>query len=147
VVSALAEKNFQFKRINIRNKAVWQYSSNDNIISLPVIAVYHSSYLKFNYENSLLVHLGYDVSYSTEYKAFSYKPAIGHFYFDGDKMTGNYLNISVFVNLKIKRNVFIFLKMENITSDILTDPFTSDISHYPIYGRIFKFGVKWMFKN
>ncbi len=151
VISVSASKNFQFKRLHLHNKIVWQNSSDDNIISLPVIAAYHSTYFILNYNNSLLVHLGFDIYYSTEYKAASYNPAIGHFYFENDpeQMTGNYPNFSVFANLKIKRNVLLFFKYSNIYSIFSNSEEKKPVhvNHYPIYKGFFKFGVRWTFKN
>ncbi len=149
VFSGSLEKKFRLKSIVFENKAIWQHSSDDNIISLPQIAAYQSIYFILHYQNSLLVHLGYDIYYSTKYKAYNYNPAIGQFYFINNtkKLAGNYPYITLFANLKIKKNVLLFFKVSNMLSILQNDVLPFYVNHYPVSGIMFKFGVKWTFKN
>ena len=150
ILSATADKTFKLHRITFVNKIIWQHSSEDNIISIPQLTIYHSSYVKLLYKNSLLIHLGFDVYYSTAYKAYNFNPAIGQFYFINNtkRLAGNYPYITVFANFKIKKNVLLFFKVSNLASGIISkDALPFYIIHYPIGGRMFKFGVKWTFKN
>ncbi len=149
IISASIEKKIKLKRIIFENKIVWQQSSNDNIISLPEIAAYHSTYFILHYQNSLLIHLGYDIYYSTSYKAYNYNPAAGQFYFINNtkKLAGNYPYITIFANLKIKKNVLLFFKFSNMLSLLQNDVLPFYVNHYPTKGLMFKFGVKWTFKN
>ncbi len=149
ILSGTIEKRFQLKKLVFENKVIWQYSSNDNIISLPELAAYQSTYFIWHYKDALLVHIGFDVYYSTEYKAYSYNPAVGQFYFINNtkKLAGNYPYTTLFADLKIKRNVLLFFKFSNMFSIIQNDVLPFYVNHYPIGNTMFKFGVKWTFKN
>ncbi len=150
VLAASVEKRFNLHRVIFENKLIWQQSSDDNVLSLPLLAVYQSTYFTMNYQNSLYVHAGFEVYYSTKYKSYSYNPAIGQFYFENNdrKYAGNYPYITVFANLRIKRNVLLFFKLMHVNSGILNnDILPYNVIHYPLQTRLFKFGVKWTFKN
>ncbi len=149
VTSASAEKIFRLKRITFVNKAVWQKSSNDNIISLPELSIFHSTYINIKYENTLLVHLGFELYYSTEYKMYNFNPATGQFYFVNNtkRLAGNYPYVTVFANMKIKRNVMLFFKMLHMNSILNQDFLPYYVNHYPLQNIMFKFGVRWTFKN
>ncbi|NOZ33855.1 MAG: putative porin [Chlorobi bacterium] len=150
VFSAYAEKRFNLKRFIFENKVIWQHSSDDNIISLPQLAVYQSTYFIMHYQKALLVHAGFEVYYSTKYKSYSYNPSTGQFYFENNdkKFAGNYPYITIFANLKIKHNVLLFFKLMNISSAVIkTDILPYYVNHYPLQTLMFKFGVKWTFRN
>ncbi len=149
VFSAALEKKFQLNKLVFENKVIWQYSSNNNIINLPELAAYQSTYFIWQYQKSLLVHIGFDIYYSTSYRAYSYNPAAGQFYFINNtkKLAGNYPYATLFANLKIKKNVLLFFKVSNMASVIQKDVLPFYVNHYPIGGLFFKFGVKWTFKN
>jgi len=149
ILSAETEKIVKLRKIVFENKIIWQHSSNDIIISLPKLAAYQSTYFIWHYQKALLVHIGFDIYYSTSYKAFNYNPAVGQFYFINNtkKLAGNYPFVTLFANLKIKKNVLLFFKVSNMVSIIQNDVLPFYVNHYPIGGIMFKFGVKWIFKN
>lgn len=149
ILSGSLEKKFKLKRIIFENKIVWQHSNTNNIVSLPKLAVYQSTYFILHYQNSLLIHLGFDVYYSTSYKAFNYNPSTGQFYFINNtkKLAGNYPYSTLFANLKIKKNVFLFFKVSNMLYLLQNEVLPFYVNHYPIGGIMFKFGIKWTFKN
>ena len=136
-------------KLNSDTNKIWQYSSNDNIISLPKLAAYQSTYFIWHYKNALLVHIGFDIYYSTSYKAYNYNPAVGQFYFINNtkKLAGNFPYTTLFADLKIKKNVLLFFKFSNMFSLIQNDVLPFYVNHYPIGSMMFKFGVKWTFKN
>jgi hypothetical protein len=149
VLTANLTKTFDLNRLKIVNSVYWQKSSDENIISLPEIALYHSAYLKFKYHDNLLTYFGYDVYYSTIYKSSSFNPAIGQFYFENNSATviGNYPYVSLFINMKIKKNVMISLSFKHVNAELLSIKYPVQINHYPAFGRLFKFAVRWTFKN
>lgn len=143
-----AQKDVHFKVLNIHNNIAVQSSSNPDIISLPIFAGYHSLYFKLLIKNSLLLNIGYDIKYTTAYKALSYDPSIGQFYLENETdMAGNYPFIGLFVNGKIKKNVFLFVHFSHFNSNLFPSTKPVIVNDYPIYGRLFRFGVKWVFKN
>jgi hypothetical protein len=148
VFSLYLEKDFRLKIVNFDNKINIQNTSEPDIISLPILAVYHSGYFKFLIRNSLLLYPGYDISYATSSKAMSYDPSNGHFYLENQNLTtGNYPYIGVFVNAKIKKNVYLFVHFSHINSGFFENMDPVGIKDYPVYDRLYKFGVKWTFKN
>jgi hypothetical protein len=148
VLSLLAEKDFRFKVFHTHNKIALQKSSQPDIISLPLFAIYHSLYFKLMIRNSMQLHLGYDVSYSTAYQAYSFDPSLGQFYYEsGEGTAGNYPYIGVFVNAKIKKNVYLFVNFSHVNSNIFVNMNPVGINDYPVQGRLYKFGIKWTFKN
>jgi len=150
VAAVSISKKFKLKHFVFEDKVLWQKTSDDNILSLPELAVYQSSYGIIHTNPSLLVYLGYEVYYNTFYKAYNFNPATGFFYYinNDKKLAGNYPQITLFADLKIKKNVMLFFKYMNVLSGIPSSevlPFY--INRYPISGRMFKFGVRWTFKN
>ena len=146
VYSAKISKIFNLGRLHSNSKIIWQRTNNINIINLPEFAIFQSFYVTLNYKNHLTVDLGFDLYYSTEYKALSFNPAVGHFYFENTNLTGNYPHGSIFINGKVKRNVTMFLKYEHINSNMFIQIY-STVNHYPINNRMFKFGIRWTFTN
>jgi hypothetical protein len=146
VYSASLKKDFNLGRIRFFNEVVWQESSNPDIINLPALAAYHSTSVRLRIEHALVMYAGFDIQYSTKYKAYSFMPGHGMFYFENNFETGNYPIASVYINGKIKEDVLFFIKFSHINSNILTDSYYT-VKRYPINNRMFKFGVQWTFNN
>lgn len=146
VFSGSVGKDFRLGRIHFINEVYWQHSSNSAIINLPAVAAYNATSVQLNVKHALTMYAGFDIQYSTTYKAYSFMPGHGMFYFDNTYETGNYPIISVFVNGKIQKNVLFFVKYSHLNSGILTDRYFS-VQSYPINNRMFKFGVQWSFTN
>jgi hypothetical protein len=146
VVSVKASKSLNFGKIHFYNEVLWQKSSNNQIIGLPEFSIFNSTSIELNYKSALKLYLGFDIHYVTKFKAFSFNPAVGNFYVDYTQNTGNYPFGSIYINAKIKRNVFLFLKLEHFNSGILLETYSS-VNHYPINQRMLILGVKWTFNN
>lgn len=149
IYTASLEKNFKLNIFYIKNIIYWQKSTKENIISLPQFAAYHSALIKMDLKSNSSFFLGYEVHYSTQYKAKSFNPAIGHFYqenIDAPKI-GNYPFIALFFNMKIKKNVLLSFKYEHLNYNMMPIKYPMQINHYPVYGRVFRFAVRWTFKN
>ena len=149
ILTANLKKDFVLNKISISNNIYWQKSSNEDKISLPQLALYHSTSLKMEYKDALLAFFGYEVYFSTEYKALNFKPSIGQFHYEGilTPIIGNYPFVGIFMNLKIKKNVLMSFKFQHVNSGLLNITYPFQINHYPVYGRLFKFSIKWTFKN
>lgn len=143
-----ASKQFDFWKITSINKLVYQETENENVIDLPELAFYNSTYLKhlFNFKatgGKLLFMLGFDLFYNTRYYADAYMPALTAFYRQTEKLLGNYPYIDVFLNLQLKRFRF-FLKVEHVNAGWIDQNYFS-VLHYPKNGRDLKFGLSWTF--
>ncbi len=146
IYSAQLRKDFHFGRIHFVNKICWQHSSNNDIINLPALSAYNATSVQLRIKHALTMYAGFDIQYSSTYKAYSFMPGHGMFYFENDYKTGNYPIISVFINGKIKKNFLFFIKFTHLNSGMLLERYAS-VKSYPIKGRTFKLGVQWSFTN
>ncbi|MCX6307932.1 MAG: hypothetical protein NTY32_03540, partial [Bacteroidia bacterium] len=80
VVSLNLKQHLGAGILNWDNDVVYQLSSNQNVLPLPVFSVLSDLYLKFTLSKVLQTHLGVDCRYNTAYYAQAYMPAIGQFY-------------------------------------------------------------------
>ncbi len=152
VVALSAVKQFEFWKITSFNKLVYQISENENVLDLPELSYFNSTYLThlFHFNSTggnLLAMLGFDLSYHTKYYADAYMPALNSYYRQTQRQLGNYPYMNVFLNLNLKRFRF-FIKMEHLNegwfSKIFENNYFSAI-HYPRNGRDLKFGLSWTF--
>jgi len=149
VLTAKIEKNFNLNIFYFKNKIYWQKSSKTNIISLPELAAYQSSYIKLDLKSNSTFFFGYEINFSTSYKAKSFNSSIGQFYQENlnAPIIGNYPFIALFFNMKIKKNVLLSFKYEHLNSGLMVVKHPLQINHYPVYGNVFRFAVRWTFKN
>ncbi len=136
-------KLFKLGHFRLSNNFMFQTIS-DSVISVPDFAGYHSLY----YENELFkkvlgLQIGGEVYYTAKYRAPSYNPALGAYYFSYGTELGNYPYINVFLNLKLKRARF-FFKVEHLNYKWNGGNYCL-IQNYPIPPRSLKFGIFWSF--
>lgn len=140
-------QDFKWGPLNWENVLTYQKSTDDNVLPVPMLNVYTNLYLHFKIARVLTVDLGGDLRYFTKYKAPDYSPALGQYTVqDNGKFNvevGNYPIMNVYANMHLKQTRF-FIMMSHINSDS-GDRFLTP--HYPINGRIFRFGVSWNFYN
>jgi hypothetical protein len=143
-----AAKQFDFWKISSINKLIYQKSENENVLDLPELAFYNSTYLThlFNFKatgGKLLLMLGFDLFYNAKYYADAYMPALNSFYRQNVRQLGNYPFFDVFMNLQLKRFRF-FVKVEHVNEGWLDENYFS-APQYPRNGRDLKFGLSWTF--
>jgi len=143
-----ASKRFDFWKITSVNKLVYQKSGNENVLDLPEIALYNSTYLTYliNFRGTggkLLTMLGFDLYYNTRYYAEAYMPSTASFYRQNVKQLGSYPYFDTFLNVQLKRLRF-FLKVEHVNAGWIKPNYFS-VLHYPRNGRDLKFGLSWTF--
>jgi len=129
--------------LNWDNDAVYQLSSNPEILPLPDLSVYSNLYLKFLISKVMTTHLGVDCRYHTEYYAPAYMPATGQFYTQQNIKIGNYPFMNVYGNFHLKRMRF-FLMYSHL-SRFFASPNYFSAPHYPLNPAIIKFGLSWNF--
>ena len=121
-----------------------QYSSNQDLIRVPLFASKNSIYSDFHlFHRVLHTQVGIDLRYHTLFKADGYDPALGLFYRQDDVEVGNYLWVDLFVNLQIKRAT-IYAKAGHLNS-YLEQQAHCIIPGYPSKQFGFYFGVTWKF--
>ncbi len=137
-------KDFEFWKIDIQNKFIYQKSSNEIVFAVPEIS--YKSVLAINgnlFKKALFIRAGFEFCYQSEYYANAFMPATGVYYTQEEKKIGNYPYINVFLNAKIQ-DVRLFFKYEHLNQGLLENNYYTTI-HYPGKARRFTFGLSWMF--
>lgn len=143
-------KMFAFWKIRSKNNILLQQTDNENILRLPLLCFYNSTYLQhtLNFEStggSIDLQLGFDFYYNTKYDIYKYMPAINQFYLQDAESHGNYPYFDVFLNLKVQR-VRLFVKYSHANYYLMEDRCFGAYS-YPVNEPVFRFGVYWSFYN
>lgn len=143
VLSAFADKDFNYKKLHFRTRVLWQQASDENYVHLPDLSAFVSAYYKFVISKVLYTQIGVDTRYNTKYYADAYAPSTGLFYLQNEKKYGNYPYIDVYANLRLKRTRA-FFKLSNIGTNFLDGEYFTT-PHYPMPRSTFRFGVSWLF--
>lgn len=144
VMSAYLQKDFKIWMFHLDNQILFQLSSNQESIPLPLLALHLRYYFEFPIvRNVLTAQIGADGTFTTSYYAPTYNPATGQFHNQVSEKLGNTPYIDVFANLQWK-NACIFLKFTNATQGW---PSGDYFSAYPYIKpkRAFKLGIFWPF--
>jgi hypothetical protein len=143
IVSANLKQDFYFGKFALENNVIYQLSSNQSVLPLPTLALYHNFYYHDKWFNVLSAQIGADVRYHTAYYAPAYMPATGQFYAQDKMKIGNYPEMSVYANLHLKRTRF-FIKYYHVNELFMNGLYYS-MPGYPINPALLKFGLTWNF--
>ena len=147
VFSATLSQNFQAGVLHLDNVVTFQTSSNEEVLPLPKLVLYHNLYLRLGLAKKvLMVEMGADLRYFSQYYAPDYAPAIGQFYLqhpDTRYKLGGFPLVNGYVNMHLKRTR-IFLEMYNLLQPT-GDKSYFQVAHYPLNPRGFKIGISWNF--
>ncbi len=131
--------------VNLNHRVMLQWSTNQKIVPVPMVAAYLSYFYEFNVvKNVLRLQIGVDGRYNTKYYAPGWNPGTGQFYNQREKQLGDYIWMDVFVNAKWKR-MRILLKFEHLNYDMFGARNYFTVLHYPTNARVFKIGISWNF--
>ena len=147
VLSAALTKNFAFGPVHLDNSALFQLSSNQDVLPLPTLALNLRWYLQLNIVDPkvLKLQLGVNARYTTLWHAPSYNPVAGVFMVQKDELYGNCPVFDVFVNAQWKK-CCIFVKLENAGNGWPMDRHDYFTAHrYIQTARVIKVGVSWPF--
>nr|WP_321453320.1 putative porin [uncultured Carboxylicivirga sp.] len=137
------KKMFKLANIRINNDLAFQYSSNQNIIPLPTLAYYNSTYYQNTLFQVLHFQIGFDFRYFTKYYAPFYMPASGQFTIQNEEKVGDYPWVDVFLNFQLKR-ARVYVKYDHVNQGYPDQPYYTTLN-YPGNPRALKFGVSWNF--
>ncbi len=143
VYNARLTKLFNLGRFHSHNEVVYQHSSDQDIIPLPALALFNSTYYQNTLFKVLHFQLGFDFRYHTSYYAPFYMPATAQFTNQSIEKVGNYPWFDVFVNLQLKR-ARIYVKFDHVNQGYPNEPYYTTYN-YPGNPRALKFGVSWNF--
>ncbi|MDO5488217.1 MAG: putative porin, partial [Rikenellaceae bacterium] len=115
LTSLYARKDFRLGGFHFDHRVLLQWSTNQEVIPVPLGSAYLSYYYEFWVEKKkvLRMQIGVDGRFNTKYYAPSYNPALGTFYNQRDYELGEYPYLDVFVTAKWKR-MRIFLKYQHV---------------------------------
>ncbi len=146
VFSGYFSKHFQVSGFNSEDKVLIQYTTANEVLRLPLAALYSSNYWKQPlFKGALITTLGFDLYYTTKYLASSYMPATGVFFLQNETDVGGYPFLDVFLAFKIARTR-IFASYNNLLSGgqfLGNNYFTT--YRYPMKPRYFRLGLVWTF--
>ena len=146
VTGVYARKDFRFGGLNLNHQAMLQWSTNQNVIPVPLASVYLSYFFEFNVvKNVMKMRIGVDGRWNTAYNGYGYNPAIGQFYNQDEMKLGGYPMLDFFVSAKWKR-VRIRFKITHLNEGLFGDNYNYlMVLHQPLNPRVFKVGISWGF--
>lgn len=146
VMSATLRKEFKLWKFHLDHRILFQYSSNPEVLPLPMLALNLRYYLQFDVvKNAMQMQIGVNGTYNTSWYAPAYNPVLGVFHNQNERKYGNCPYIDAFVNIQWKR-VSIFVKAVNVNMGWpckKADYFSAD--GYINTQRAIKLGISWPF--
>ena len=146
VITASLKKNFKVWKLHFDHKALLQFSSNEEVMPLPLLALNFRYYLQLDVvDNVMQMQIGANGTYTTKWYLPAYNPVLGVFHNQNETKYGNCPYIDAFVNIQWKR-ACIFIKAINVNMGWpckSADYFTA--AGYIAPQRAVKFGISWPF--
>lgn len=146
VMTASLMKNFKIWKVHLDHQALFQLSSNKDVLPLPMLALNLRYYLQFDVVKKVMqMQIGANGTFTTKWHAPAYNPVLGVFHNQNKYEYGNCPYIDLFVNIQWKR-ASIFVKVININMgwpNKSKDYFSA--SGYIAPQRTIKFGIHWPF--
>ena len=119
VLSAALTKNFAIGPLHLDNTALLQFSSRQDIVPVPTLALNARWYFQFVVQwdesktNKVMeMQIGADAYYNTKWYAPRYNPNIGVFYNQREELYNNGPWFDLFINIQWKR-ACLFIKYQN----------------------------------
>ena len=146
LTSLYARKDFRIGGFHLDHRVLMQWSTNQEVIPVPLCSAYLSYYYEFWVEKKkvLRMQIGIDGRFNTKYYAPSYNPALAEFYNQRDYEIGGYPYLDAFVTAKWKR-MRIFLKYQHANFGLLGNGEYFTVAGYPQNPGMFKMGISWGF--
>ena len=154
VLSASLRKEFKAGPVHFDHRALFQVSSNPEVLPLPAAAFNFRYYLEFvvqrneHRQNVMTMQIGADAYYNTPWYSPSWNPNLGVFHNQAERLYTNGPWFDIFVNVQWKR-ACVFIKYQNAGGGwplLKFDYFSSDryiVTQNGMDGL--KFGVYWPF--
>lgn len=144
--TAWVKQHFKVWKLHFVEQVYVQKSSNEDVLSLPMVSVYSSNYIELTTRNkALTVNFGVDLKYDSKFYADNYRPSTMTFYNQRYDKQGNVLESDAFIDLRIAR-CNIFLKYEHFDYYLRKGGgnYFSAYS-YATNPPLFRFGLRWSF--
>ena len=145
LTSLYARKDFRIGGLHLDNRVLLQWSTNQEVIPVPLVSAFLSYYYEFWVVRDVLrLQIGLDGRYNTKYYAPGYNPALSAVYNQREVEVGNYPYTDFFVMGKWKR-MRIFLKYQHVNRGLFGNGDYFSIARYPLNPGMFKMGISWGF--
>ena len=146
VISGSLRKDFALGPLHLENRASVQFSSNEEVMPLPLLSLNLRYYFQFDVvKNVMKMQIGANCLYTTKWYAPGYNPVLGVFHNQTTEKFGGCPYVDAFVNIQWKR-ASLFVKAINVNMgwpNKEADYFTA--AGYINSQRAFKFGITWPF--
>ncbi len=146
VMTATLRKDFQLWKFHFDHRALFQLSSDSEVMPLPMLSLNLRYYFEFDVvKNAMRMQIGANGRFTTKWYAPAYNPVLGVFHNQNKEEFGNCPVIDMFVNVQWKR-VSVFVKAVNLNMGWPMDKadyFTA--AGYIGPQRAIKIGVTWPF--
>ena len=146
VFTASLRQDFKAGWFHFDHQALFQLSSDDDVLPLPALALNFKYYIEFNVvRNVMKMQIGANALYTTKWNAPAYNPVLGVFHNQNTELYGDCPYIDAFVNVQWKQ-ASVFIKYVNAN---MGWPCKS-ADYFTAHGRIatqsaIKFGISWPF--
>ena len=148
VLSASVRRDFVIgDLLHLDNSVLLQYSSDQEVLPLPLLALNLRWYIQFNVvrKDVMQMQLGADTRFTTPWYMPSYNPVTGTFMAQNDYAYGNCPVFDLFMNVQWKK-ACIFIKWENAGRGWPSNKRDYFSAHrYISTDREIKFGIWWPF--
>ncbi len=147
VLSASLKKDLTlFNLVHLDNRLLFQMSSNQDVVPLPMLAANAKWYIQFDVKKDIMqMQIGANAWWNTKFHSPAWNPNVGAFYNQKEVEYNNGPVIDAFVNIQWKR-ACIFVKYENVGQGWPMDKADYFSAHrYIRTQKTFKFGLYWPF--
>ena len=145
LTSVYARKDFRLGGLHLDNRVLLQWSTNQEVIPVPLLSAFLSYYYEFWVVRDVLrLQIGLDGRFNTRYYAPGYNPALSVYYNQRETEVGNYPYMDAFVMGKWKR-MRIFLKYQHVNKGLFGNGEYFSAAGYPLNPGMFKIGISWGF--
>ena len=146
VFTTSLSQDFKAGAFHFDHQALLQFSSNNNVLPLPLLALNFKYYVEFNVvRNVMKMQIGANALYTTKWYAPAYNPVLGVFHNQNTEQYGDCPYIDAFINVQWKQ-ASVFIKYVNANMGWpckRADYFTAH-GHIATQSAI-KFGISWPF--
>ncbi len=146
VMTASLRKDVRIWKFHLENQALFQLSSNPDVLPLPMLALNLRYYFQFDVvKNVMQMQAGVNGTFTTSWYAPAYNPVLGVFHNQNKEKFGNCPYLDVFVNIQWK-TACLFVKVVNVNMgwpNKSADYFTA--AGYIGPQRALKVGIMWPF--
>ncbi|MDR3704955.1 MAG: putative porin [Paludibacteraceae bacterium] len=141
VLSGNAKLDFNLGILHLQNKAIYQKTSDADILPLPELSTYNNLFVAFKMFKVLTTQIGTDMYYNTAYYAPNYMPATGVFYLQDKEKLGDFPVMSAYLSFHLSTARF-FFKYYHYNASFSAQNYFS-MPDYPLYPQRFKMGISW----